>query len=194
MQFSLHRRTLKPSLLLGVLLAATQIAAAQAVVSAERGAELAPFVQTTLLSPDWGPTRNFGYTVGVDYTRFIHSHSIVQPSVEFRFTSANGHTVNEHSYAGGLKLQTTIRRIHPYATLLVGKGTITFNYDNGNYYGDSSFIYSIGGGADFNVAPQWKVRLDYTHQHWNLDPNTLTPTTLGVGIAYTLPFRTRQVN
>jgi hypothetical protein len=189
---SLLRPILKPALLLGVLLAATQLAVAQAVVSAERGAELAPFVQTTLLSPDWGPTHNLGYTVGVDYTRFIHS--IVQPSLEFRYTSANGTTVDEHSYAGGLKLQTTIRRISPYATLLLGKGTITFNYNNGNYYGDSSLIYSIGGGADFHITPQWKLRLDYTHQHWNLDPNTLTPTTLGVGIAYRVPFHTRRTD
>ena len=50
-------------------------------------------------------------------------------------TSANGTTVNERSYTGGLKLQTSIHRVHPYATFLAGYGTIHFNYNNGTYTG-----------------------------------------------------------
>jgi opacity protein-like surface antigen len=156
------------------------------MVSAQRGAEIAPFAQTTLLSPDWGPTNNLGYVVGLDYTRF--TRLFVQPSLEVRMTAANGDTVGERSYTGGLKLQTTIHGIHPYATLLAGYGAITFTHPIGNYLSDNSMVYSLGGGVEFNVTRQLKMRVDFTHQQWNLDPVTLTPVTLGVGLAYSLPF------
>lgn len=181
----------KTALLLGFLFAATRLISAQAVVTAQRGAEITPFAQYTLISPDWGPTNNFGYTAGLDYTGFIRS-SFLQPSVEFRYTSATGTTVNERSYAGGFKLQTTIRRTHPYATFLIGHGNIDFHYSPGpNYHGDNSLIYVYGGGADFNVTPQWKMRLDVTSQAWNTGTETLNPLTVAVGIAYSLPAHLR---
>ena len=177
--------------LLGILLACTHLAAAQAMNTANRGAEIAPFAETTLLSPDWGTTRNLGYTVGIDYTRFIRS--IVQPSLEVRMTSANGDTVNERTYTGGLKLQATVRRIHPYATFLAGYGGIYFVHPVNSYLSDNSVVYSLGGGADLDVTQQLSVRLDFTHQSWNLGPQTLTPVTLAVGFAYRLPFHTGGV-
>ena len=173
-------------LFLGFCFVANGIVHAQAVATADRGAELAPFVQTTLVSPDWGPTRNIGYTVGVDYTRFLRS--IVQPSLEFRFATANGSTVDEHTFAGGLKLQTTVHGIHPYGTFLVGKGVITFVHPIGDYLSDSSFVYSLGGGADFNVHPNWKVRLDFTDQNWKIRQQPLTPVTVSIGVVYRVPF------
>jgi hypothetical protein len=179
------------TLFLGALLVTAQSTLAQAAVSAQRGAEFTPFTMTTLLAPDWGPTNNLGYTVGMDYTRFIRS--IVQPSLEFRFTKANGTTVNERSYAGGLKLQTSIHGIHPYATVLMGHADIDFVHPIGTYYGDASMIYTLGGGADFNVTRQWSVRMDFTDQHWNLDPNSLTPTAFGLGVAYSIPFHVGRV-
>jgi hypothetical protein len=183
----LHCWTWKFAFILGLSLVAAKVAPAQAVVTAQRGAEITPFVQTTLLSPDWGPTNNFGYTVGVDYTRFIRS--IVQPSLEVRMSSASGSTVSERTYTGGLKLQFVIRRIHPYATLLAGMGDIAFTHPlSANYTGDNSTIYSLGGGAEFNIGPALKARVDFTHQNWNIDPQTLTPVAIGVGISYSIPF------
>jgi hypothetical protein len=191
MRTLLHRTTLKSALLLSGFFAAATAAQAQAMVSAQRGAEIAPFVQTTLINPDWGQTNNLGYTAGIDYTRFIRS--IVQPSLEFRMTSANGTSVNERTYAGGLKLQTTVHNTRPYLVLLVGYGDVTFTYPGHVFPGDNSIIYTIGGGADVNVTSRWKLRVDVTQQHWNLDPNTLTPITAGVGVSYSLPFHTGQV-
>ncbi|HKO19182.1 MAG TPA: outer membrane beta-barrel protein [Acidobacteriaceae bacterium] len=173
------------------LLAGTSMAArAQAIPTVQRGAEFAPFVQTTIVNPDWAQTRNIGFTAGFDYTRFIPS--IVQPSLEFRATRATGHTVNESTYLGGIKLLTTIHNIHPYAVVLAGKGIISFNYYNDGIKGDDSAVYAYGGGAEFYVRPAWKLRAEYTQQHWNLDPNTLTPSALGFGVAYSVPFRNRH--
>jgi opacity protein-like surface antigen len=173
-------------ILFGILVVGPSLAGAQALLTAGRGAELSPFAQTTLLSPDWGPTNNLGYTVGLDYTRF--TRSFLQPSLEARYSNAGGQTVSERSFTGGLKLQATIRGIHPYATLLAGQGGITFTHPVGNYLSDSSFVYSLGGGVEFMLRSQWSVRLDFTQQNWNLDPATLTPTAMGIGIAYRLPF------
>jgi hypothetical protein len=176
----------KSAVLLGVSLTATAVASAQAVETAQRGAEITPFFQTTILRPDWGPTNNFGYTFGVDYTRFIRS--IVQPSLELRMSHAGGQTVGETSYVVGLKLQTYALPFHPYATFLAGNGAITFMHPVGDYYSDGSFIYSLGGGAEFKVYSSLKLRVDFTEQHWNIPP-VLTPVTLSVGVAYSLPFR-----
>lgn len=181
-----HKFIGKSAALLGIMLATAPVLTAQALVAGERGVEIAPFAQYALLNPDWGQTNNFGYTAGLDYTRFIRS-SFIQPSLEFRYTRANGQTVNERSYTGGFKLQTTVHNIYPYATILVGHGNIDFNYPNGGYQGDNALIYAFGGGAEFNVTQCWKLRLDFSSQHWNLGNYPLTPFTLGVGIAYRLP-------
>jgi hypothetical protein len=182
----LHRPNLKAALVLGMLLAIARVVPAQAVEAGERGAEIAPFAQYAIVSPDWGGTHDLGYTVGVDYTRFIRS--ILQPSLELRMTRANGATVNEQTYSGGLKLQTTFHGIRPYMTVLAGKGFIVFDQPINNYTSDNSFIFSIGAGALLPVGHHMDLRLDFTHQNWNIDPQTLTPVTLGVGIAYRIPF------
>jgi Outer membrane protein beta-barrel domain len=191
MRSTLSSSISKSAFFIAVLVATVRFAPAQALVSAQRGAEIVPFAQTISLNPDWGPTANVGYTVGIDYTRFIRS--IVQPSLEIRMTSANGETVSERSYIGGLKLQTTIHGIRPYGTFLAGRGNIFFTDPIAGYLSDNSFIYSLGGGADFTIHSQWDLRVDFTHQQWNIDPQTLTPTTLGIGVAYRIPFHNGRV-
>lgn len=178
-------------LLLAGAAAATSNAKAQAIPTIQRGAELAPFVQTTIVNPDWAQTNNIGFTFGVDYTRFIPS--IVQPSLEFRATRATGHTVNESTYLGGIKLHTTVHNIHPYAVVLAGKGVIGFNYFyNGGIKSEDSTVFAYGGGAEFKVHRSWKVRADYVLQHWNIDAGALSPSAFSFGIGYTVPFRDRR--
>jgi hypothetical protein len=186
-----HASIPKVAIILGILIATARVAPAQALETADRGSEITPFAQYTVLSPDWGGTKNIGYTVGLDYTRFIRS--IVQPSLELRASDAGGSTVGEHSFIGGLKLQTTIHRIRPYATFLAGKGFITFDQPINGYISDNSFIVSLGAGAIFTIHSQLDLRLDFTHQQWNIDPQTLTPATLGIGIAYRIPFHNGRV-
>jgi opacity protein-like surface antigen len=178
--------TKKSVFLLGMSLAATGFASAQAITVGQRGAEITPFVTSTLVSPDWGQTRNLGFTAGVDYTRFIRA--IVQPSLELRMTNATGKNVDERTYLGGFKVEAAIHNIHPYATLLAGTGGIIFHNPIDTYTSDTSFVYSMGGGVEFNVTQSWKVRLDMTQQHWDLDPQILTPSIYSLGVAYSIPF------
>jgi hypothetical protein len=187
----IQRRALAITFLIAGAVAAAADVSAQAVPTVERGSAFTPFVQTTIVNPDWGQTRDLGYSAGFDYTHYIRI--IVQPSLEFRFTRVTGRTVNETTFLGGFRLQTTIHHIQPYAVLLAGKGIIGFNYDNNGITGDDSAVYGYGGGAEFNVTPLWKVRADFIQQHWNLDPNTLTPTALSFGIGYSVPFHNRGV-
>ena len=157
---------------------------AQAMIVAGRSTAVTPFAQMSVVSPDWGPTHNLGYTVGVDYTHFIHSR--VQPSFELRATTANGTTVNERTYLGGFQFQTEFRRVYPYVTFLGGYGGIHYNFYNGGYTGDHSMIYSLGGGVDIPLVSSLRARIDYTRQAWNIAPQTINPVALSVGIAYTL--------
>ena len=164
-------------------------ASAQAIPIVQRGAEFSAFAQANILNPDWGQTHDYGYSLGLDYTRFLSR--FVQPGLEVRLSRATGRTVNENTYLGGLRLQITIHGIHPYALLLAGKGIIKFNYNNAGVSSDNSFVYGLGAGAEFAIKRAFKVRADFTSQHWDLQPNTLTPAALNVGIAYTLPFHGR---
>jgi hypothetical protein len=181
----LNHWTTKFAILLGVSVGVTAVASAQAFNTARRDAEITPFFQTTAIRPDYGQPNNVGYTFGADYTRFIHS--IVQPSLELRMSSASGQVVGERSLVGGLMLQASISRVHPYGTYLVGNGVITFTHPVGDYYSDNSLVRSVGGGADFNVDSHLKLRVDFTQQHWRLPP-VLTPMTFSVGLAYSIPF------
>ena len=179
---------------LSIALASAGNASAQALTAGGVGAEIAPFVQTTLLHTDYGNAGNLGFTAGVDYSRFMSS--IVQPSVELRITAGSNAAVTERTYSGGLKLASTFHAIHPYAALLAGYGTIDFLHPVITagfqpYWWDNSIVYSIGGGADFDVLRSWKLRVDFLQQFWHL-PAPLTPTTLSVGIAYRLPFHTGE--
>lgn len=187
----LHNPIAKAALVLGSLLATARVAPAQAAEAGGRGAEIKPFAQYSIVSPDWAGAHDFGYTFGVDYTRF--TSSFLQPSLEFRTTSATGPTVNEKTYSGGFRLQTTIHGIRPYMTVLGGKGTIYFNHPvYANYLSDTSFVLSLGGGALFYAGHNIDLNIDFSHQNWNIEPQTLTPITMGVGIAYRIPFHTRR--
>jgi hypothetical protein len=188
MRNPLNHWILKTAIILGALVTVPAVVSAQAYVAGQRGAEITPFVQSTVLSPDWGSQHNIGFTAGVDYTRLIQT--IIQPSLELRYVTANGQTVSEHSFTGGLKFGMTFRGIHPYATLLAGSGIIDFTHPQPGYPSDGGFVYSFGAGADFNVMQNWRIRADFIHQNWNIDPETLTPVAVSIGVSYRIPFHT----
>lgn len=176
--------------LLAALVGAATHVSAQALPTVQRGAEFDGFAQGTMLNPDWGQTHDYGFSLGIDYVRFVSR--FVQPALELRFTRAIGRTVNESTYLGGLKLQTSIHGIHPYALVLAGKGIIHFNYTGVGESSDDSFVLGLGGGAEFNLTRALRLRADFVSQHWNLDPETLTPAALNVGVTYVLPIHGRK--
>lgn len=188
MRNALNRWTVLPTVLLALAVAGVRSSAAQAVPVGTRGSDVAPFFAVTTVSPDWGASRNFGYTAGVDYTRL--SRGVGQPGLEFRVSSATGLRVDEFSYAGGLKLQGgSYGPVRPYATMLVGMGTINIHPGGPSLAKETSFLYALGGGLEIQLPSAFKVKADFLQQTWSFSPNGLTPVALSIGLSYSLPVR-----
>ncbi|HEY1160579.1 MAG TPA: hypothetical protein VGE83_08110 [Terracidiphilus sp.] len=176
---------------LGVWTTGTGVAAGQARVIGQRESEIAPFAQATYMHPDYSQPANLGYTGGVDATPFMFRG--LQLALELRFTGDSGSIAHEYTCSGGLKAATTFHGIRPYATLLRGLDIIYFTNPiatpKGPYARDSSRMFSVGGGAEFDVGPSWQVVVDYSKQYWALDSPLIRPVAFSLGVAYRIPFR-----
>jgi len=184
--------TLFFSALFLVLLLTASPSKAQHESTAYKTAEISAFGGYLNLDPDVGPFHDNGFAAGIDYTRYFHFP--VAPSIEIRSNVANGTAVNEKSYLVGLRGEGTFLHIyHPYGDFLVGKGTIHYNqlyFGEGYILGDSSAVFSYGGGIDIDVAHDWQLKLDVQQQRWR--PGAYTyyhPLGLLVGVDYRIPFK-----
>jgi hypothetical protein len=172
-------RTGKPViavLCLGLAIANTGTAAAQALATASRSFAMAPFAQGTYMTqPGYSQPANLGFAAGLD---------IALP-ISFG---------REYTYTPGIKLATVVHGIRPYATVLGGAGTVYFDHPSiqghkGLYAHDSAPMLSLGGGAEFDISRVWQLRVDYTRQFWTLNQNfvanlPLGPSALSIGVSY----------
>jgi hypothetical protein len=191
------------SLCLGTLLFVAPTAMAQSRITADKAAGLSVFGGFTGLDNDYyGPDKNYGVTLGGDYTQYIKRYrGLIVPSFEVRGTLTPGGTVGERTLEGGLKLGTTYKRLQPYGDFLIGDGVITFPQPAGLPAGatylqrDSSFIYVYGGGLTYDVDRNFSLMVDYQHQYWDLGkagrttPNRFYPQAVTIGVVYHIPFR-----
>jgi hypothetical protein len=190
---------LKAIWMLATLLATASTIQAQAPPTAQKIGDLSAFVLYTRLTPDYGPTTNNGVTLGLDYTRYTRWW--VKPSIEVRGKIANGSTVDERSFGGGIRAVKPIRIFRPYADFLISAGSINFHQidpyilPNGQpYTSDSTVTYSFGGGLDIDLSRNFSMRGDYQSERWHLDKNPATPLDLtpsgwSLGMVYRIPFR-----
>lgn len=170
---------------------------AQARPAGEKSGDLSVFAMYHRLTPDYGPTNNNGISFGADYTRYTRWW--VKPSIEFRAKIANGTTVDESSFGGGIRAEKPIGNFHPYADFLISAGSIKYHLKtppvlpNGQpYTSDGTVVYGFGGGLDYDVWRNFAVRGDYQFEKWHLDkyaPIDLSPNGWSVGIVYRIPFR-----
>ncbi|HTD95581.1 MAG TPA: outer membrane beta-barrel protein [Edaphobacter sp.] len=144
------------------------------------------------LSPDYGPTRDNGVALGADYTRYLR---FVSPSLEFRFKTAQGSTVDQRTVGGGIKLEHPFGRFHPYGDFLISAGHIGFANKNAHGAngtgGNDSVVYSYGGGVDYDFARKWAARVDFQAENWDLNeiPDVkLSPMVISVGVVYRFRF------
>ena len=166
---------------------------AQAVLTASKTMDLSAFGGYTRTNPDFGnSTDSNGYSLGVNITRYFRFP--VAPSLEARANIADAYYVNEHTFVFGLRAQGEfLRRYHPYADLLVGPGTIHFNFPTvAGYYGDNSIVESVGGGVDIDVTQHFAAKVDYQKQYWTLGvqhgtDESFSPSLLLVGVSYRIP-------
>lgn len=163
---------------------------AQASPTLGKSAEISTFAGALSLSPAYGGNRDFGGTVGIDFTRYFNT-SRFAPSLEFRANMAHGPVVNEHSYLLGLKEQVQVgQRFYPYVDALWGRGNIHFNQNSG-YVGDNSGTIDFGAGLDIDIMPRFQAKIDWQTQRWKLDPahDAFHPNGVVFGIVYRIPFR-----
>ena len=171
----------------------------QSLTTASKSAEISAFGGYMASQPDYGSFIKKGFAGGADLT--IFPKFPVAPSLEVRADVAAGDFITENAYLIGVRVQRDIRnKYHPYADFLVGEGQITYKVaPYPNYTGDKSKAYSYGGGINIDVAYHLAAKFDFQEQSWNLGANaslkpqggnyTLSPTTMIVGVTYTIPFR-----
>ena len=167
---------------------------AQALPVRTKGADISVFGTYTRLWPDYGPQKNNGATFGAFYTRYLRWFS---PGVEFRVKIADGETVDEKTYGGGVRVEKPIGRFRPYADFLISAGTINYHFrappikPNGQpYLSDSSVVYTYGGGLDYDLTKSFSARAEFQGENWSMGgytPITLTPKMWSFGLVYRLP-------
>ncbi len=160
---------------------------AQAIPAATGGGRIDAFGSLTFTSPDYGPQRTFGGSVGA--ALLTKPFFFGQPGIAFRYSRTTGDTVNETFTGGGLESHYHFRHIDPYATLLYGVGGLAVPQKG---YSDSGGELLIGVGADVPVSHRFAVRGEFLYGFLNISGyhNTsvgeinLTPTTFNLGVVY----------
>src|ERR1051325_11944022 len=118
-------RTLQTLAALLVMTTATMLHA-QARAAAEKTSDISGFVLFSRLCPDYGPTNNNGFTVGGSYL-LRNRIRWFDPGIDVRFRSANGATVDQKNFSGGLKVEKVINNFRPYGDVLIGRGSINYH-------------------------------------------------------------------
>ena len=91
-------------------------------------------------------------------------------------------TIYERTYEIGPRVFITRGRLVPYAKVMYGRGVYNFSNNIANV---AYNIYTLGGGADFQVRRSINVRADYEYQNWMGFPlGTLHPSVVTIGVAY----------
>ena len=198
-QSSFSTGLLKAIWMVTTLLATAITLHAQAKPTAQKTGDLSVFALYTRLTPDYGPQENNGVTFGLDYTRYPTWW--VKPSIEVRAKIANGSTVDERAFGGGIRAVKPIGSFRPYVDFLISAGSINYHQvdpyilPNGKpYTSDGTVTYSFGGGLDVDVWRNFGVRGDFQFEKWHLDKNPattfdLTPYGWSLGVVYRIPFR-----
>jgi opacity protein-like surface antigen len=181
----LNRWTVNAAALLGLSLASTGIAAAQATAAATRLAEVNAFGGIGITNPDYGQKKSSGYMAGFEYNRI--TNGMVAPGLQFRFTGTSGNTVALKSYMTGMSFWgAPVHGIHPYMNALVGYGSISYISSLVTRRPETDFVYGLGGGAEIPIRRNLMVRADFLQQTWSYKPHNLTPTALTIGVSYTV--------
>jgi opacity protein-like surface antigen len=169
---------------------------AQAITGASKAAEITAFGGFTHIDPDYGPTKDNGFTLGASYI-FYPGYWPVAPAVELRYMSVSGSTANEHAIMIGADIRSRKVFLHdrltPYIDVLFGQGTIVFAAAPfPGYTQDTGNAFALGGGVDYYIAHDVSLKVDYQYPYWSFDKNFhLNPAGFTIGASYKIPFRSR---
>jgi hypothetical protein len=174
-------------LLLVSLFGLAKTSHAQAIPVAERSGRIDAFGSYTFTSPDYGPQKDNGFSVGGDY--LLRKFIFGQPAVAIRYSRVTGTTANETFFGGGVESHYRVGPIRPYATLLYGVGGLKVNQ---THFSDSGGELLIGGGADIPINRHFAARAEFTYgflhitgfDGTSLGEINLSPASLNLGVVY----------
>src|SRR3984885_12782708 len=189
--FGLSRsRRLQASRLLLLLLSVSgwvRTSHAQASAAADKTGQINVFGTYTFTSPDYGPQKDNGFTVGGDF--LLRRLIFGQPGVAVRYSKVYGSTVNESFVGAGLESYYKVGFVRPYATVLYGVGGVD---GVNNHYSDSGNTLLVGGGADVPVSHRFSARSEFTYGFVHISGRNgtstgeinLNPASLNLGLVY----------
>jgi opacity protein-like surface antigen len=166
---------------------------AQGLPTASKEAAISFFGAYSRVNTDRSSQKDNGFTVGFAYTRYLHW--FLTPSLEVRCKIANGDSVVEKTFGGGIRVEHRFKNFYPYANFFGSYGKIRFtnpitSVPGPRYYYDDSTVYSTGAGLDYDITSNWAARVDYQFEHWHTGlKNTFTPQIFSIGILYRIPFK-----
>jgi len=167
-------------LLLLYLLPAWRAASGQAVPTATApGAYIAVGGGYSLYKPDYGNGTLGGPSFYVD----LNFRRQIGLEAEARWLNQHQYEdIHQSTYLIGPRIQIRRGRFSPYVKLLVGDGHLNFPY---NYAQGSYFVLAPGGGIDYNVTENLKVRvIDFEYQQWpQFTFGTITPYGISAGVS-----------
>jgi len=182
----------------------TSMAFGQAAPAGTQQLQLSAFGGLTGTYIGFEGGKNLAITAGADVTYLGFRRFL--PAFELRGTYPidDGHISSEKNFLLGPKVTYPIGRLHPYADLLVGRGTL--DYLNGGiivitpnsallYLSTNTFIFSPGVGLDYSLTHNIEAKVDGQFQHWNTpvtSSGSIYSKALTVGFVYNFDFNPRH--
>lgn len=191
-------------------MALAPLARAQSDATATQGLRLSAFAGGTGTDVGLAGGKNAGITAGADLS-FLNLLRGYTPSLEIRGTYPvdDGHIMGEKNFLGGVKIEHRIRRYHFYGDFLVGRGENDYgsaippipvnNTTSVQYVSTNTFVYSPGGGLDYDIThhidfkadvqfQHWNVPLKYSNDVWSIADSSAWATAVTLGVLYNFDF------
>ena len=190
-------KTVRQRLLL--LIAIVWTAAAQAQhPTASQALGLSAFGGVTGVFTGLEGGKNLSFTAGVDLA-FPPLYRMFRPTFEVRgkFPMDGGTIVSQKDIMGGARVDVLLgRRYHPYGDFLFGRGQMDYQnggfvFNNFQYELTTTYVWSAGGGVDYDLNDNFSVKADGQYQHWGSAPTTsgsLYSTSVTLGVVYRFNF------
>jgi hypothetical protein len=137
----------------------------------------------TIVSTDYTQPKAKGLSVygTFDFTRHIG----VEGDIHYASLFTPG-DIGENTYLFGPRYVFHKNRFHPYAKVLLGIGTINYQFDFAPHYSTSHPAIALGGGIDIKATRSINVRaFDFEYQDWpTYSVHGLSPIVTTFGVAY----------
>ena len=174
-----------------VVAGSAAIAMGQASPTAIRTAHISVYGEASRINNDYTPDQSYGYIIGGDFTRSFHR---IEVSLDPSYGWHSDYLITQKYFLANLKLGKAFgpgERFHPYAMGGIGRGSMHFGHPL--LTSESSTVYDLAGGLDYDVSYLFGVKAQYSYQFWDFGyySDGLNPRGFSAGLVYhinSLPF------